>query len=83
MPRIPGLDKQHIVLFHKIFEKSSIESEEFGGLCDELGLFANGALEILNETAYDICDEPLIEEGEPYIIDLKIAKELLECQMPQ
>ena len=45
--------------------------------CKELGLMLDGALEVLNEWAFDKVNAALIDGDDPINIDLDIAKELM------
>ena len=43
----------------------------------ELGLMADGAMEVHNEWAFENANAPLIEDGEEIYIDIELAKEII------
>ena len=49
---------------------------EFEGLCAELGLLPDGAIEIINEAAFEHFDAPLLEDDEPLEINPDIVEEI-------
>ncbi len=63
-----GLDQSHASLLARLLEKPSWTWAEFDVLSHELGLMAGGALETLNEWAFDHFDEVLIEDGDPLVL---------------
>jgi hypothetical protein len=63
-----GLDQSHASLLARLLEKPSWTRSEFDALSNELGLMAGGALETLNEWAFDHFDEVLIEDGDPLVL---------------
>jgi uncharacterized tellurite resistance protein B-like protein len=58
---IPGLDRAHSELFKRVAAQSEWSQAEFAELCAELGLMPAGAIDTVNESAYDISGEPLLE----------------------
>ena len=40
----------------------------------------DGAMEVLNEWAFENANAPLIEDGEPIFVDLSLAKEIVDVQ---
>lgn len=73
---ITGLDKAHSELYTKLITKEEWSGEEVKIICLELGLMQNGAIEVINDWAYDKTDAPLIEDGDTLKIDFEILEEL-------
>ena len=69
-----GLDKLHSDLVKKLIEKDSWTKAEYNKFCEELGLMPSGAMELINERAYEVHDDELILlyediEINDYIVD--------------
>lgn len=75
--KIKGLDGEHSTLLKTLIERSGWERSEFEEICKELGLMPDGAIETINETAYNLFEESLIEENELLEINQKIANEFI------
>ncbi len=73
---IRGLDKKHSQLLAQLARQSSWTRTDYETLVEDIGLFPDGALEILNETAYDVCDEPLTDGEDPIIINQEVYREV-------
>ncbi|MEO5331186.1 MAG: TerB N-terminal domain-containing protein [Magnetococcus sp. YQC-5] len=76
---VAGLDGEYLRLFHRMTEQIVWERKAFDALCRELGLFPDGALEILNEAAYALCGSPLLDGDDPMEVDMEIVKEMRVC----
>ncbi|MEO5333413.1 MAG: TerB N-terminal domain-containing protein [Magnetococcus sp. YQC-5] len=76
-----GLDGEYLRLFHRMTEQTVWERKVFDALCSELGLFPDGALELLNEAAYALCGSPLLDGEDPMEVDMEIVKEMRACPM--
>ncbi|RJQ75969.1 hypothetical protein D5S19_31510 [Amycolatopsis panacis] len=74
---VGGLDSPHALLFHRLVEQDMWSRAEFDVLAAEAGLLPDGALEVLNEAAYDRTDEPLCEGSDPIEINQDIVKDML------
>lgn len=74
------LDENLRALYKKIVQKDEWERSELQGMCSSLGLMLDGAIEALNDWAFDQVDAPLIEDDESIIIDREIADELKEME---
>ncbi|WP_256475984.1 TerB N-terminal domain-containing protein [Amycolatopsis sp. WQ 127309] len=74
---VGGLDPAHAQLFHRLVERDSWSRSEFDALAAEAGLLPDGALDVLNDAAYDRTDEPLCEGSDPIEIDQDIVKDML------
>lgn len=56
-----GLDPSHASLLLALRERRCWKWAQFESLSEQNGLLARGAIEILNEAAFEICGEPLLE----------------------
>jgi hypothetical protein len=74
---IRGLDKDHSALLTRLSQQSTWSRKEYETLVEESGLFPDGALEILNEVAYDVCDEPLTDGEDPIVINQEVYREVI------
>ena len=77
LPPVPQLDGAHLQLFYALREASSMARDHFDDLCLELKLMPEGALELINDTAYELIGEPLLEGDDPIEIDHQIAQEMM------
>lgn len=73
---VPGLDVCHSALYNTLITRESWSYEEMEKLCRELKLMVDGAVEVINDMAFERVDAPLIEEDEVFYIDGEILKEL-------
>ncbi len=74
---LPHLDQNHSALFHQIAHLDHISLDEFTTLCKQLDVLPGGAIEALNTAAFEMVDEPLLEEnGDMLFIDQEVAKEM-------
>jgi hypothetical protein len=60
---LPGLDAAHATLLWIVVDNGSLERKAFEASAKELKLMADGAIERINDWAFDRFDEPLIEDG--------------------
>jgi tellurite resistance protein len=68
-----GLDKVHAQLLNELLKKDEWSRDEYQKLASSLKLMPDGAIEVINEWAFEVCDEIIIENDDPMII----YKELL------
>jgi tellurite resistance protein len=76
-PPLAGLDQPHSALLRRLAEKTSWERMELERLAGDLGLLPDGALEIINESAFERCGAPLVEGDETLEIDAQVLEEML------
>lgn len=50
---------------------------DLSSIATNLGLMLDGTLEMLNEAAFDLCDEPLTHGEDPIEIDVEVLEQLL------
>jgi len=72
-----GLDNEHTTLLTTLVRQSEWARQEFEAIAASLSLMPDGALEAINEWAFDRYDDALIEDGDPLTINLDLlAKDL-------
>ena len=64
----------------KLISKAEWPYEELEGLCNGLQLMTAGAVETINDWAFDKVGAPLIEDGSTVFIDLELAAEITAMQ---
>ncbi len=70
---LPGLDYQHAAFVVELIDRSHWEDEEFERLAAQFNLMPGGALETLNEWAFEQFEEALIEEYEGYNLNSDVV----------
>lgn len=65
----PGLDAQHGALLQELASRAEWTREEYIRLTQTFKLMPDGALETINEWAFDKYDEALIEDGDSVSIN--------------
>jgi len=73
---ITSLDTKHHALYEKLITKKEWSFDEVKKLCEDLQLMVDGAIEVINDWAFDNVDAPLIEDGNTVFIDLELAEEI-------
>lgn len=73
---VRGLDRRHSALVRKLSEQPSWSRAEVEAIAAELGLLPDGALEVINETAFDACGAAVWSGDDPLEIEDEIMKEL-------
>ncbi len=71
------LDNEHAALLTKLVTKSEWARQEFEAIVASLSLMPDGALEAINEWAFDRYGEALIEDGDPLVLNLDLLAEEL------
>lgn len=71
------LDNEHAALLTKLVTKSEWARHEFEAIVASLSLMPDGALEAINEWAFDRYGEALIEDGNPLVLNLDLLAEEL------
>lgn len=70
------LDQAHNSLFKQLITKERWERKDVLAACESLKLMLDGAVETINDWAYEQVDAPVIDDDEDIYIDLEIANEL-------
>ena len=76
-PALRGLDPAHSALVRELRGRSSIERSEFEVLARGLGLLPDGALDTVNDAAFDRVGGALTEGDDPIEIDTVALEEML------
>lgn len=71
-----GLDRKHANLVRQIIAQDHWSEDAFDALCETAGLMSSGALEAINEWAFDRYDEALLDEYDGYDVAPDIAAAL-------
>ncbi len=71
-----GLDPKHTLLVEQIVQREHWTNEEFDQIAGKQGLMPSGALEVVNEWAFNKFDEALLDEYEGYDVSQDIADAL-------
>lgn len=74
---VAGLDLPHTSLLRALQGTSQLERQRLEALAEANGLLPDGAIEVLNETAFETCDGPLLEGDDPIEIDTDVLAEML------
>ena len=75
---LDGLDSLHAELVRYLAQRRIWSREEFEQTAGELGLMPAGAIETINDAAFERCDEPLLEGDDPLEVNDEALKELLD-----
>jgi uncharacterized tellurite resistance protein B-like protein len=70
------LDAPHSAFARKLAEKEEWSRDELGALAEDYGLMLDGALETVNEAAFEACGEPLHEGEDPIEVYPEIIEEM-------
>ncbi|MEL7316703.1 MAG: tellurite resistance TerB C-terminal domain-containing protein, partial [Cyanobacteria bacterium J06559_3] len=74
---VAGLDSLHSQLLLAIAQQTTWQREALEAQADELGLMLDGALEVINEVAFDVCDDPLTDGDDLIAIDTDVLEQLM------
>ncbi len=77
---IHRLDAKYRNLYEKLITREKWSLEEVEKLCQEQQLMTDGAVEAINDWAFDNVDAPLIDDGSVVYIDLEVAEEIATLQ---
>lgn len=73
---VAGLDAAHSAFALALAEHGEIARADVEALARRLGLFADGALDVLNDRAFELYDAPFWEGDDPLEIDADTAREM-------
>ncbi|MBG0753958.1 ATPase [Vibrio cidicii] len=71
-----GLDNAHKNLFDMLISKEIWPRNEVHELCSKLNLMVDGAIETINDWAYEKVDAPVLDDDGDIYVDLEIIEEL-------
>ena len=74
------LDEAHQKLFSHLISKESWERAALQETCKNLGIMIDGAMEVLNEWAFENVNAPLIDDGELIYVDVSLAREIIDAE---
>jgi tellurite resistance protein len=72
-----GLDAAHQAFLMRLAERGSWPRSEVNSIAAGLGLMPDGALDIVNEAAFDADRDPVWEGTDPLVINCDVVKEIL------
>lgn len=75
---LPGLIEQHTAVVRTLLEKAHWTEAEFKQLCADHKLLASGTLESVNEWAFEIHGDALLDEYNGYDLNIGIAASIKE-----
>ncbi|MCF8709596.1 Tellurite resistance protein TerB [Sphingobium faniae] len=73
---LAGLDHRHAALVDLLIQREQWTQEEFADIAGKQGLLPSGALEAVNEWAFEKFDEALLDEYDGYDVSQDIAEAL-------
>jgi hypothetical protein len=76
-PPIAGLDLPHSQLLRALSQQVEWQRSDLEAIATSLSLMLDGALEVINDVAFDQCDEAVIEGDDPFEVNLDVLEELL------
>ncbi len=74
---VAGLDLAHSQLLQALAQKPEWQRAELEAIALALNLMLDGALEVINEAAFDQCDAAVIEGDDPFEVNADVLQELL------
>jgi hypothetical protein len=75
--QVTGLDSAHSALLGLLAARPRWTRDDFSQMATDLGLLPDGALEALNEAAFEAVGEPVCEGSDPIDINSYAIKEML------
>ncbi|MBR7829300.1 TerB N-terminal domain-containing protein [Actinospica sp. MGRD01-02] len=73
---IASLDGPHSALLRDLARADSWSRAAVEDMCAKLGLLTDGALEVLNDAAFDCVGDPVVNGADPLEIDLDVMEEM-------
>ncbi|MBD2068264.1 TerB N-terminal domain-containing protein [Leptolyngbya sp. FACHB-671] len=75
--QVAGLDQAHSELLFTLQKQAHWQREELEAIAAQLDLMLDGALEVINEAAFDRCDEAVTEGDDPVEVNSDVLRKLL------
>ena len=75
--QVGRLDTAHSSLVRELLTQDLWTRIEFNGLAERFGLLPGGAVETINEVAFDACGEPALEGDDPIEVNTDALEEML------
>jgi tellurite resistance protein len=76
VPLVAGLDGPHSRLFRELVLERSWPRATVEDICTGLGLLTDGALEVLNDAAFECAGDPVVTGTDPLEIDFDVVREM-------
>ena len=76
-PTLAGLDIAHSKLLRALAQRALWPRSEFDDLVESLGLLPDGALDLINEVAYETTGDPVAEGDDPIEMNPEALQEML------
>lgn len=73
---VAGLDEAHSALLLYLRQTDTISRADFDALASRYALMPEGAIDVLNEAAYEACGEPVLYGDDPVEVNRNTVKEL-------
>ena len=74
---VAGLDEPHSALLRALSQQAVWQRQELVAIASRLDLMLDGALEVINELAFERTDEPVTEGEESIEVNQAVLQELL------
>jgi tellurite resistance protein len=74
---VTGLDSAHSALLRRLAARDLWPRAEFDTLADSMNVMPEGAIDRLNEAAYEAIGEPVLEDDDPLVVDHKVLGEMI------
>lgn len=78
-----GLDPTHSALLRILISRKQWDREELEELASDRDLMLDGALEHINEASFDLLEIPMIEHGNPLMVNEEAAREIYGDHHPK
>lgn len=82
---IPGLDAEHMVLLQRVLDvpEDQWSRGDFEAVCETMNLLPDGAAEMLNEAAFSVAGEPLLDGDDPMYVNDYVREQLTQILTDQ
>ncbi len=74
---VAGLDQPHSSLLRQLTDKSTVQRADWESWCSRFGVLPDGAIDRINEAAWDICGGPLLDGEDTISVEQAALKEML------
>lgn len=74
---VSGLDLPHSGLLRALADKSRWTRTEFEEITETWGVLPDGAIDVLNDAAYEMAGDPIFDGEDPIKIDVEVLGEML------
>jgi TM2 domain-containing membrane protein YozV/uncharacterized tellurite resistance protein B-like protein len=76
-PELDGLDNGHAELLRRLAAEPEWERQQFEEIAEELNLFPDAAIEVINDYAFEQVEAPVIEGFDKLEVDQELCKEVM------